>query len=131
MGISLQNLVLMDHDGTVLQPLDQCISAYKTRRGYNEMTFTTEMTIDNASVLRGGMKPEKLGLVVWMDRDKATTLLKQKTPAGMNPDHEGPLRSLHMALTEVLRVGGDAALEWGVDLLVPKESLDALFGELK
>lgn len=131
MGVSIQNMVLMDHQGTLVQPLDHCISGFQSRKGYNELTFTSEMNIDSAAMLCGQLRPEKMAFVVWMDRQKAQDLLEQKTPAGMNPDHEGPLRSLHMALAEVLRVGGDAALDWGVDLLVPKESLDALFGELK
>lgn len=129
MGISLQNLVLMDHEGTVLQPLDQCISGYKSRKGYNEMTFTTEMNIDSASVLRGGMRPEKMGLVVWMDRAKAEGLLKQKTPAGMKEEHAGPLRSLMFALQEVQACGADEALLWGVDTNIVLDNLLQLFGD--
>ncbi|QBJ04513.1 hypothetical protein HOV23_gp060 [Pseudomonas phage Lana] len=106
----------MDHEGTVLQPLDQCLSDYRTRKGYNEMTFTTEMTIDSASVLRGGMRPEKFGLVIWMDRDKATALLGQKTPSGMQEEHAGPLRSLMLALQHVQAVGAAESISPNIDL---------------
>lgn len=130
MGISLQNLILMDHD-TKLQPLDQCMVKWDSGKQGNKITFLTEQDIDHGSVLTGGMKTNDMGLVIWLNREKAAALLKQKTPAGMNPEHEGPLRSLQMALQEVQRVGGQAALPWGVDLLVPLESLDELFGKLE
>lgn len=128
MGISLQNLILLDHEGTVLQPLDLCISGYKSRKGYNEMTFTTEMNIDSASVLRGGMRPKKMGLVVWMDRQKAQDLLDQKTPAGMNPEHESPLRSLMLALQHVVATGADKSLLWGIDVNPVLDNLLEMFG---
>lgn len=128
MGISLQNLVLMDHEGTVLQPLDGCMSAYNTRRGYNEITFTTEMTIDSASVLRGGMQMEKMALIVWMDRAKAKAMLAQKTPTGMVEDHAGPLRSLMLALQEVAAVGATDAVSPDIDLQSLLDDLLKLFG---
>jgi hypothetical protein len=131
MGVSLQNLVLLDHEGTVVQILDSSISKFNSypRKGYNEIAFTTEADIDHASVLTGGMKTQKFGLVVWMERSKAEAMLKNKTPAGMDPTHESPLRSLKLALQHVIATGADKALLHGVDLNIPLDNLLELFGE--
>lgn len=128
MGVSIQNMVLMDHEGTLVQPLDQCISGYQSRKGYNELTFTSEMNIDSAAMLCGLLRPEKMAFVVWMDRQKAQDMLEQKTPAGMKPEHEGPLRSLMLALQEVQACGATEALMWGIDLDIPLDNLLELFG---
>lgn len=129
MGISIQNMVLMDHQGTLVQPLDQCISGFQSRKGYNELTFTSEMNIDSAAMLCGQLRPEKMAFIVWMDRQKAQDMLDQKTPAGMNPDHEGPLRSLMLAIQHVKATGADKSLLWGVDIDIPLDNLLELFGE--
>ena len=131
MPVSLQNLILLDHKGVRFNPLDQCMLSFnaRTKKGYNEVSFSTDAKLDNRAMLQGQMRMEKLGLVVWLDRDKVRELLASKTPEGMDVEHEGPLRSLHFALKEALRVSANKALLPGVDLNPLMDNLDQLFGE--
>jgi hypothetical protein len=127
MGLSLQNLILMDH-GAIYQPLDSCMKEFNARKGYNEVTFTTEAKLDNAAVFHGQMKMEKLGLIIWLERSKVSAFMAQVPPANVPDEQVGPLRSLHQALAEVLKTGGDKALLWGIDLNPLKDNLDEMFG---
>lgn len=132
MGVSIQNLVMSDQD-LEIQALDQCMSDFQTlskrQGGGNRVSFVTEVPLDNASVLTGNPRMTKMAFIVWLERDKAKALLDLKTPAGMDKDHEAPLRSLMMALQHVMATGADKALLHGVDLNVPLDNLLELFGE--
>jgi len=131
MPVSIQNLILLDPESLQFNPLDQCMLSFnaRTKKGYNEVSFGTEAQLDNPAMLQGQMRMEKLGLVVWLDRDKAKELLASETPEGMDAEHEAPLRSLHFALKEALRVNANDALLPGVDLNPLMDNLDQLFGE--
>ncbi len=133
MAISIQNLVLAQAESLELQPLDGCMSDFQTvsvkRGGGNKVSFFTNVALDNASVLTGNPRMSKMAFIIWLDRTKAKQLLDSETPVGMNKDHEAPLRSLKLALQEVIASGADKALLHGVDLNVPLDNLLELFGE--
>lgn len=133
MGVSIQNLVLAQAESLEIQALDACMSDFqqlsKRQGGGNRVSFVTEEPLDNGSVLTGNPRMTKMAFIVWLDRAKAQPLLDSKTPAGMNKDHEAPLRSLKLALQEVLASGAHEALLHGVDLNVPLDNLLELFGE--
>ena len=116
-----------------LQALDACMSDFqqlsKRQGGGNRVSFVTEVDLDHGSVLTGNPRMQKLGFIVWMERDQAQKLLDSKTPDGMDKEHEAPLRSLMLALQEVIATGADKALLHGVDLNVPLDNLLELFGE--
>lgn len=101
MSKSLQNLVLLDPENTMFQTIDASLLGYDSKKSGNKVTFQTAEKIDNSSVLSGQMRMEKMGLVVWLDRAKVKDFMRKATPAGMDQNHEGPLRSLLMALQEV------------------------------
>lgn len=132
MAVSIQNLVLSNHS-MELQPLDACMSDFQKlssrQGGGNRVSFVTEVDLDHGSVLTGNPRMQKLGFIVWMERDQAQKLLDSKTPDGMDKEHEAPLRSLMLALQEVIATGADKALLHGVDLNVPLDNLLELFGE--
>lgn len=132
MAVSIQNLVLSNHS-MELQPLDACMSDFQKlssrQGGGNRVSFVTEVDLDHGSVLTGNPRMQKLGFIVWMERDQAQKLLDSKTPDGMDKEHEAPLRSLMLALQEVIASGADKALLHGVDLNVPLDNLLELFGE--
>ena len=132
MAVSIQNLVLSNHS-MELQPLDACMSDFQKlssrQGGGNRVSFVTEVDLDHGSVLTGNPRMQKLGFIVWMERDQAQKLLDSKTPDGMDKEHEVPLRSLMLALQEVIATGADKALLHGVDLNVPLDNLLELFGE--
>lgn len=133
MGVSIQNLVLAQAESLEIQALDACMSDFqqlsKRQGGGNRVSFVTEEPLDNGSVLTGNPRMTKMAFIVWLDRTKAQPLLDSKTPAGMNKDHEAPLRSLKLALQEVIASGAHEALLHGVDLNVPLDNLLELFGE--
>lgn len=134
MAISIQNLVLAQAETLELQVLDQCMTEFQKvserKGGGSSVTFHTQVPLDNASVLsRTGARMTKMAFIVWLDRAKAQSLLDSKTPDGMDKDHEAPLRSLMLALMEVIATGADKALLHGVDLNVPLDNLLELFGE--
>lgn len=132
MAVSIQNLVLSNHS-MELQPLDACMSDFQKlssrQGGGNRVSFVTEVDLDHGSVLTGNPRMQKLGFIVWMERDQAQKLLDSKTPDGIDKEHEAPLRSLMLALQEVIATGADKALLHGVDLNVPLDNLLELFGE--
>lgn len=130
MGVSIQNMILSDHD-VGIQALDQCMLKFQSRsKGANaDVTFVTEEKLDDLGMLTGQMKMQKMAFIVWLDRAKAQTLLDSETPKGMDKEHEAPLRSLKLALQHVIAVGADKALLHGVDLNVPLDNLLELFGE--
>ncbi|AUM59667.1 hypothetical protein HOS55_gp065 [Pseudomonas phage PMBT3] len=134
MAVSIQNLVLAQADTLEIQALDQCMTEFQKvserKGGGSSVTFQTPVPLDNSSVLsRTGPRMEKMAFIVWLDRAQAAQLLDSKTPAGMNKDHEAPLRSLKLALQEVIASGAHEALLHGVDLNVPLDNLLELFGE--
>ena len=133
MAVSIQNLVLAQAETLEIQALDGCMSDFQTvsvkRGGGNKVSFFTNMALNNASVLTGNPRMEKMAFIVWLDRAKAQQVLDSKTPDGVEPDHEAPLRSLMLALQEVIASGADKALLHGVDLNVPLDNLLELFGE--
>lgn len=133
MAVSIQNLVLAQAETLELQALDACMSDFqqlsKRQGGGNRVSFVTEVPLDNASVLTGNPRMEKMAFIGWLDRAQAAQLLDSKTPAGMDKDHEAPLRSLKLALQEVIATGADKALLHGVDLNVPLDNLLEMFGE--
>jgi len=132
MGVSIQNMVMSDHD-LDLQALDQCMSDFQTlskrQGGGNRVSFVTQVDLDHGSVLTGNPRMQKMAFIIWLERDKAQKLLDQKTPAGMNPEHEAALRSLMFALQHVFATGASKSLLWGVDLNAPLDNLLELFGE--
>jgi hypothetical protein len=129
MGVSIQNMVLMDHDSGI-QALDQCMLKYQSRnKGANaDVTFVTEEKLDDMGALLGQMKMQKMAFIVWLDRAKAQALLDSKTPKGIGKEHEAPLRSLLFALQKVKNVGADAAFLGGVDIYPLLDNLEAIFG---
>lgn len=133
MAVSIQNLVLAQAETLELQALDACMSDFQTvsvkRGGGNKVSFFTNVALNNASVLTGNPRMEKMAFIVWLDRAQAAQLLDSKTPAGMNKDHEAPLRNLKLALQDVIATGADKELLHGVDLNVPLDNLLELFGE--
>lgn len=133
MGVSIQNLVLAQAESLEIQALDACMSDFqqlsKRQGGGKRVSFVTEELLDNGSVLTGNPRMTKMAFIVWLDRAKAQKLLDSKTPDGMDKEHEAPLRSLMLALQEVIATGADKALLHGVDLNVPLDNLLELFGE--
>lgn len=133
MGVSIQNLVLAQAESLEIQALDACMSDFqqlsKRQGGGNRVSFVTEEPLDNGSVLTGNPRMTKMAFIVWLDRAKAQQLLDSKTPDGMDKEHEAPLRSLMLALQEVIASGADKTLLHGVDLNVPLDNLLELFGE--
>lgn len=133
MAVSIQNLVLAQAETLEIQALDACMSDFQKlssrQGGGNRVSFVTEVDLDHGSVLTGNPRMTKMAFIVWLDRDQAQPLLDSKTPAGMNKDHEAPLRSLKLALQEVIASGAHEALLHGVDLNVPLDNLLELFGE--
>lgn len=101
MSKSLQNLILLDPENVVFQTIDASLLGYDAKKSGNRVTFQTTEKLDNSSVFSGQPKMEKMGLVVWLDRAKVKDFMSKATPAGMDQNHEGPLRSLLMALQEV------------------------------
>lgn len=67
MGI-IELLQKIGEDNVRLQPLDQCVTDMKMSRGINKYTFESEVSFS----LDG---PQKMGLVVWLDRDKVKTVI--------------------------------------------------------
>lgn len=130
MAVSIQNLVLAQAETLEIQVLDACMSDFQTvsakHGGGSKVSFLTNVKLDNGSVLTGRPRMEKMAFIVWLDRDKAQSLLDSKTPAGMSKDNEAPLRSLLLALMEVIATGADKGL-YGVDLNVPLDNLKELF----
>lgn len=108
MGVSIQNMVLSDHD-LEIQVLDQCMTDFQKvsvrRGGGSNVTFATEIDLDHSSVLTGNMRMQKMAFIVWLDREKAQKLLDSKPPEGMAQEHESPLRSLLLALQHVQATG--------------------------
>ena len=133
MAVSIQNLVLAQAETLEIQALDACMSDFQTlskrQGGGNRVSFVTNEPLDNGSVLTGNPRMTNMAFIVWLDRAQAQPLLDSKTPAGMNKDHEAPLRSLKLALQEVIASGAHEALLHGVDLNVPLDNLLELFGE--
>lgn len=133
MAVSIQNLVLAQVETLELQALDACMSDFqqlsKRQGGGNRVPFVTEVDLDHGSVLTGNPRMQKLGFIVWMERDQAQKLLDSKTPEGMDPEHEAPLRSLLLALQHVMATRANKSLLHGVDLNVPLDNLLELFGE--
>lgn len=132
MGVSIQNMVLSDHD-VEIQVLDQCMTDFQKvsarRGGGSSVTFATQIDLDHSSVLTGAARMQKMAFIVWLDRDKAQKLLDAKTPKGMPPEHEAPLRSLMLALQHVFSTGAANSMLWGVDLNIPLDNLLELFKE--
>ena len=133
MAVSIQNLVLAQAETLEIQALDACMTDFQTlskrQGGGNRVSFVTNEPLDNGSVLTGNPRMTKMAFIVWLDRAKAQPLLDSETPAGMEKEHEAPLRSLMLALQEVIASGADKALLHGVDLNVPLDNLLELFGE--
>lgn len=131
MAVSIQNLVLAQAETLEIQALDACMSDFQTlskrQGGGNRVSFVTKMELDNASVLTGNPCMKKMAFIVWLDRAKAKNLLDAKTPEGMDSAHEAALRSLMLALMEVIDTGADKSLFYGVDLNVPLDNLKELF----
>lgn len=131
MAVSIQNLVLAQAESLEIQALDACMSDFqalsKRQGGGNRVSFVTEMELDNASVFTGNPRMEKMAFIVWLDRAKAQNVLNAKTPEGVDKEHEAALRSLMLALMEVIDTGADKALLHGVDLNVPLDNLKELF----
>lgn len=71
----LSELILKYGDGNVeLQNLDKCIISIDwSIKKKTHITFGTEMAIDPSK------GTEKLGLVLWFDRDKMNEILKETT----------------------------------------------------
>lgn len=67
MGI-IELLQKIGEDNVRLQPLDQCVTDMKMSRGANKYTFESEVPFS----LDG---TQKMGLVVWLDRDQVNTVL--------------------------------------------------------
>lgn len=132
MAVSIQNLVLGDDD-LEIQVLDQCMTDFQTvsarKGGGSKVSFQTPADLDHGSVLTGNPRMQKMAFIIWLERSKAQKLLDSKTPAGMDPAHEAPLRSLMMALQHVMATGADKSLMWGVDLNIPLDNLLELFKE--
>lgn len=129
MSKSLQNLILLDHDSR-FQTLDGSLAKFDALKGRNRVAFETEEGLDNSSVFTGNPRMQKMGLIVWVDREKARAMMNLPAPAGVANEHEGPLRSLQMALREVIKSGADKALLHGVDVNPLMDNLDQMFGEV-
>jgi hypothetical protein len=124
---SLQNLVLMNH-GVTYQNLDSSLKKYDARKdGSSDVCFVTEVGLDQAAMLKGNARLEKLGLVVWFDRQEVQSLLHIPSPTGIPEDYEAPLRSLYLALKEVKKTGACNWLPKGLKLDQLREGLDAIF----
>ena len=104
MGVSIQNMILSDHD-IEIQALDQCMTDFQKvsarRGGGSSVTFATQIDLDHSSVLTGSARMQKMAFIVWLDREKAQKLLDSRTPEGMAKEAEAPLRSLLLALQHV------------------------------
>jgi hypothetical protein len=71
MGIGITELIQKIGDDNVrLQPLDSCLTDMRSKKGENLYTFASEVPFD----LKG---PNKLGLVLWLDRDDVKKILGQ------------------------------------------------------
>lgn len=104
MGVSIQNMVLSDHDMEI-QALDACMTDFNTvsarKGGGSKVTFITPVDLDHGSVLTGNPRMQKMAFIVWLERDKAQKLLDSRLPEGVAAEHEAPLRSLLLALQHV------------------------------
>lgn len=95
--VSLSNLTLAIGDELMFQPLDQCLSDMRSSKGQSRFSFFSDQTFD----LQG---PTRMGIVLWIDRDKAKAALAPKAP-DLPPDCHTALRSVYLAL-ESAKAGG-------------------------
>lgn len=74
--MKLSELIAAYGDDLVqFQPLDACATALNMNGGKTKITFVTEMPLTMSGT-------EKLGLVVWLDRDKVKAITAASAPAG-------------------------------------------------
>ncbi|QYW06517.1 hypothetical protein uan_105 [Pseudomonas phage UAntarctica] len=129
MAMSLTNLFnVIGDDGVTFHTLDQVFLEFKKRKGYNEVTFTTQEELNPQTVLLGNGPPmEKACFIVWFDRGHLQRLQEAKTPANLQlyKEQEIALRNLYLALKAVAGTPGQKVFEQDECLV------DGLLGHLQ
>jgi len=97
-------------DKTQYQILDQSFQSFNKRRHGNELSFLTDIKLDNRSVMTGQPRMEKCGIVVWFDRSKMEELGKQPDIRGLQHGQSSDLRLVMQALEVARQSGAIAAL---------------------
>lgn len=129
---SLTNLLaLCGGDNVIFQPLDAAIMDYKAASSRNpaRLTFGTDVHV-GVSLGNGGaqIRTEKLGLLIWLDRDKVEKGLKVASPAGVDPEAYRPLLTLQLALLDAQKARLRDEDREGINALL--EHLEARLGKI-
>jgi len=69
--MTLSELIAAYGDDIQFQNLDQCAERLDMKKGVTKITFVTEQPISFDGL-------ERLGIVVWMDRGRATDLINSR-----------------------------------------------------
>jgi hypothetical protein len=115
------------------QSLEQSFKGFQARKGYSEITFTTDQKVNpGASLGMGGHLFERLPLVLWLDRAKCKEVDALLQPADMKDDHYMDLRLALQGLAQVRDGGAMATLteQQQAALTAARDTLASLFGEV-
>lgn len=115
MAFSLTNLFnKIGSNKLEFHTLDQVFIEFQQRKGYNEVSFSTQEKLNPQAVLLGSGPPmEKACFIVWFDRAHLEALRKAKTPENLElyKDSEAQLRDLYLALKAVAGTPGAKVFE--------------------
>ena len=103
------------------QVLDQCFKGFQSRKGYSEVTFTTNASINGLAAVQGGQVFDKCGILFWLDRKVMEKANKLPDAAGVQHNHGADLLLVMQAL-EAARQSG-ALAELPADAFVAAETL--------
>lgn len=110
---SIANYLMgQDQNDIRFQSLTQSFKGYQARKGYCEITFTTDQAVNpGATMGLGGELFERLPLIIWLDREKCKEVEALPVPDGMSGEHYMDLRLAEQALQQVRNSGVSAKLE--------------------
>lgn len=115
MAFSITNLFNKIGDDTLtFHTLDQVFVEFKQRKGYNEVSFSTQEKLNPQAVLLGNGPPmEKACFIVWFDRAHLDALRGAKIPDNLQlyKESEADLRNLFLALKAVAGSPGAKVFE--------------------
>ncbi len=75
-------------DNITYQNLDTDFVEFKDGKRGAKITFATGEKIDGARAMLGAGPTQKMGLIIWLDRDHVANVMEGLTPNGEVPDGE-------------------------------------------